>query len=123
MSISDIYRTNLFPFIKRGGVSSRIPERDLIKAALEYALPQIEIVRPRLVICLGLVTFDALRRSVGLARVGRMNQAIDSPFTLGESRVWCQAHTGAFGQMNRNRSGADRATQDWIKMKEDFIGV
>ena len=122
VSLSDVYGTNLFPFIKRGGVSGRVPERDLIKAALEFALPQIEIVRPRLVICLGLVTFDALRRSLGLARAGRMNLAIDSPFTVGESRVWCQAHTGAFGQMNRNRGDADRAARDWMTMKEDFMG-
>jgi len=49
LSLADIYGTNVFPFIKSGGVSRRIPARDLIKAALEFALPQIEIVKPRLV--------------------------------------------------------------------------
>jgi hypothetical protein len=70
-------------------VSSSIPPRDLIRAALEFALPQIEIVSPSLVICLGLVTFDALRRANGLAWVGKMESAIDAPFTVGNSRVWC----------------------------------
>lgn len=121
LSLRDTYGTNLFPFIKRGAVSSHIPERDLIKAALAFALPQIEIVGPRLVICLGLVTFDALRRSRGLPRSGGMNLAINSPFHIGESRVWCQAHTGAFGQMNRNRGDANRAARDWMTMKEDFM--
>ena len=39
LSLADIYGTNVFPFIKSGGVSRRIPARDLIKAALEFALP------------------------------------------------------------------------------------
>jgi restriction system protein len=48
VSLSDIYATNLFPFIKMGSMSSRIPSYDLEKAAIEFARPQIEIVRPRL---------------------------------------------------------------------------
>lgn len=67
LSLSDIYGTNLFPFVKPGKVSGPIPRGDLIQAAREFALPQIEIVSPRLVICLGLVAFDALRRAHGLA--------------------------------------------------------
>ena len=121
LSLSDIYGTNLFPFVKRGKVSSRIPEQDLMSAAKEFALPQIEIVNPRLVICLGLATFDALRRVHGLARAGNMDASINSPFTVGNSRVWCQAHTGAFGRMNRNKKGVDRISQDWLRMKADWV--
>jgi uracil-DNA glycosylase len=120
LSLSNIYGTNLFPFVKPGAVSSPIPDRDLIRAAREFALPQIGIVSPRLVICLGLVTFDALRRAYDLPRAGKMDSAINSPFTVGSSRVWCQAHTGALGQMNRNKGGVDRVSQDWMRMKEDL---
>lgn len=123
LSLSDIYGTNLFPFVKPGGMSRPIPSRDLIRAAREFALPQIAIVSPRLVICLGLVTFDALRRAHGLARAGKMEPAINSPFTVGNSRVWCQAHTGALGQMNRKKGGVDRVSQDWMRMKEDYAGL
>jgi len=119
LSLSDTYGTNLFPFVKSGGISSRIPERDLIRAAREFALPQIEIVSPRLVICLGLVTFEALRSAYGLAHAGKMEPAINSPFTVGNSRVWCQAHTGALGQMNRKKGSVDRVLKDWMRMKED----
>jgi hypothetical protein len=120
LSLSDIYGTNLCPFVKRGGVSGQIPTRDLIRAAREFALPQIEIVRPRLVICLGLVTFDALRCATGLPCAGKIALAISSPFQVGDSRVWCQAHTGAWGQMNRNKGGVDRVSQDWMRMKEEW---
>jgi hypothetical protein len=120
-SLKDVYGTNLFPFVKPGAVSTRIPQRDLVRAAKEFALPQIAIVAPRLVVCLGLVTFQALRHAVGLPSAGNMDLAINSPFTVGQSRVWYQAHTGAFGQMNRNKGGVDVAARDWTKMKDDVF--
>ena len=112
-----VYATNLFPFVKRGGISSSIPMGDLIRAAQEFALPQIHIVRPRLVICLGLNTFNAVRIACGHTSARRMDEAIASPFTLDESRVWCQAHTGARGQNNRGR---ERVAEDWRKMQIDY---
>ena len=120
LTLSDTYGTNLFPFIKLGGMSSSIPQRDLIQAAREFALPQIRIVNPELVICIGLGTFNALRQACGLSPSLPMDLAIDSPFNIRATRVWCQAHTGAFGQNNRNRGGVDRVSQDWRKMKADF---
>jgi len=38
---------------------------------------------------------------------------------VGNSRVWCQAHTGALGQMNRKKGSVDRVLKDWMRMKED----
>ena len=40
-ALTDIYGTNLFPFIKMGHMGSSIPRRDLVRAAREFALPQI----------------------------------------------------------------------------------
>jgi hypothetical protein len=117
VELGDVYATNLFPFIKRGDISSPIPMRDLIRAAQEFALPQIRIVRPKLVVCLGLNTFNAIRIVCGHTPAQRMNEAIASPFTLDRSRIWCQAHTGARGQNNRGR---ERVAEDWRKMKIDF---
>jgi hypothetical protein len=117
VELEDVYATNLFPFIKKGGMSSSIAMRDLIRASQEFALPQIRIVRPKLVVCLGHDTFNAVRRACGHKRVQRMNEAIASPFTLDESRIWCQAHTGGRGQNNRGR---EQVEEDWRKMKVDF---
>ena len=35
------------------------------------------------------------------------------------ARIWCQAHTGARGQNNRN-SGVKRVPNDWRCMKRDL---
>lgn len=117
LRLEDVYGTNLFPFIKPGLVTARIPPRDLVRAALEFALPQIQIVEPKIVICLGLATFNALRRTCAETQCHPLDQAIGSPFALGLARVWCQAHTGVLGRNNRNRGGVDRVSADWRRMK------
>ena len=117
VELRDVYGTNLFPFIKKGGMSSFIPMRDFVRAAKEFALPQIQIVQPKLVVCLGLNTFNAIRIACGHTPAQGMNEAIDSPFTFERSHIWCQAHTGSRGQNNRGR---ERVAEDWRKMKMIF---
>ncbi|HVS82244.1 MAG TPA: hypothetical protein VHE60_10985 [Pyrinomonadaceae bacterium] len=123
LTLRDAYGTNLFPFIKPGGMSADIPEADLIKAAREFALPQIRIVNPKLVICLGMQTFNAVREVSGLTSCPSQDSAIKDPFDLpgAETRIWCQAHTGYWGQLNRNKGDAGRVSRDWRKMKRDVI--
>ena len=118
-SLRDIYATNLFPFVKRGQMGTTIPRSDLVRAAQDFALPQINTVRPKLAICLGLVTFNALCEACGHEPVYPIAAAIRAPFSLGPTRVWCQAHTGARGQNNRN-SGRKRVPEDWKRMKKDL---
>ena len=115
LPLAATYATNLFPFIKLGSMNAAIPQRDLIRAAREFALPQIQIVRPKIVICLGLVTFRALQRCCGFPTSQKMDIAIKSPFTYDSVTVWCQAHTGGLGI--RNRGGFDRVTSDWQEMR------
>lgn len=112
------YATNLFPFIKRGGISARIPHRYLRKAAVEFAWPQIAVVKPKLVIALGLATFNALRQTaLGLHSV-KLNEAIANPFDHAAVRVWCQAHPGSRGTVN---AGGDAATNaNWKIMASWF---
>lgn len=118
--LADVYATNLFPFIKLGGLSATIPFGDLVRAAREYAIPQIEIVEPRLVVCLGKATFDASRVACGGRRASSMDEAINSPFRKCGSVVWAQAHTGSLGQNNRNRGGENRVEQDWQRMRRQL---
>lgn len=131
--LEDTYATNLFPFIKKGGLSSRIPFKDLVLAAEEFALPQIRIVAPRLVICLGKNTFNALRVAVakseparGLRRCRDMASAIAEPFDIEYARhrmaIWAQAHTGAWGQSNRNKKNPGCTFKDWVEMSR-IVGL
>jgi hypothetical protein len=120
LSLAQTYGTNLFPFIKNGAMNALIPRCDMVRAAQVYGLPQIEIVKPRIVVCFGAATFNALRSAWGLGRVSSVQQGIASPFELGQAKVWLQAHTGRLGQNNRNRGGVDRVNEDWRAMAEEY---
>jgi len=120
LTFRDIYATNLFPFIKLGAMNASIRQSDLIRAAREFALPQIRVVNPRLVICLGLVTFNAVRQARDLDPCRNIDGGIQSPFSIDRTRVWCQAHTGQQGQNMRNRGGVIRVPDDWRRMKLDM---
>lgn len=118
LELKDVFGTNVFPFIKPGNNNARIPIGDLEKAARAFAVPQIRIVQPSLVVCLGLVTFNALQRACGVKDSPSLPEAIESPFMLDRSQVCCQAHAGALGQLNRGRA---RVPEDWRRMKQDCL--
>jgi restriction system protein len=65
LSFCETYSTDAFPFVKMGTMSASIRWKDFICATEKYALPQIEIVRPKVVVALGSVTYNALRKLVG----------------------------------------------------------
>ena len=120
VELSNTYATNLFPFVKQGPMNARIPASDMRRAAREFAIPQVEIVSPKIVICLGLPTFRAMQAECGERRSRSIPDALANPFSLGSSEVWCQAHTGGLGRATRNRGGVDRVTADWRRMKRRF---
>ncbi len=57
LTFSDTYASNVFPFIKQGKKIASIRQADMLYAAKTHALPQIEIVSPLMVICLGHLHF------------------------------------------------------------------
>jgi len=110
---AECYLTNLFPFIKSGNASGAIPLKDLVVSARRFTLPEIRIVCPQLVACLGLKTFSALMRAAGLKGSPKMAEAVGSPFEFADSRIHCVAHTGAFGMNNRGRKQVEN---DWHQL-------
>jgi hypothetical protein len=116
LELKDVYATNVFPFVKLGAMNRSIAMRDLVRAAREFALPQIEIIGPRLAVCLGKAAFDAVALAAGHRRTKSLAEAIASPFEIGRTLVWCQAHTGQLGTLARNRTGADQVARDWTRM-------
>ena len=121
LSRKDVYWTNLFPFIKGGDASAPIPVRELRNAATDFGIPQIEIVRPRVVVCFGLATYNAIAWACEQPRFGRVSQAIETPFTHTGSgaTIWCQSHPGALGRIQRERAGGkDQVRRDWERMAE-----
>ena len=108
------YATNLFPFVKPGPMNASIPSKDLLKAALQFTLPMINIIQPKVVICLGLDTFNTLRKTYGHKKLDNLNQAIGNRFEFENSRIVCQPHTGQLGRNNRNLGGVDSVNRDWV---------
>jgi len=114
LDLEQVYATNVFPFVKRGAIKASIPMHDLMRAARVFAIPQIEIVAPRLAICLGKAAFDAVVTAAGGHRSGSLADAIEFPF--GNTQLWCQARTGQQGTNQRNRIGPGQVERDWGHM-------
>jgi restriction system protein len=64
LNFSDCYATNLFVFIKPKKISSPIKKKYFIECAKEYTLPEIAIVKPKIVICLGSQVFKVLSKVI-----------------------------------------------------------
>jgi restriction system protein len=113
--ISDVYGTNIYPFIKE---KRPITIDELTWAAKEFAVPEILIVKPKLVICLGLDTFNALRKARDVPQVDNVTDGLCSPFEIENISVWLQAHTGNLGRYNRTKKNKNQVEEDWNKMAE-----
>jgi restriction system protein len=121
LQLEETFATNLFPYVKPGNMKTPIPHDLLFASARRFAIPQIEVVKPSLVICLGLDTFNALSDALEQRTFGRIANAIESRIKLPTGQqIWCQAHTGKLGQMTRNRKGPGTVDQDWRAMTEDY---
>jgi len=114
---ADCYLTNLFPFIKGGEMSADISCFDLVYCARTFTLKEIKIVDPKMVICLGLNTFLALRSAAGHVGNLKLADAIDNPFCLERlnASVYCVAHSG--GNRTRNR---EQNEKDWETLKKTY---
>jgi len=117
LGLQNTYATNLMPFIKQGGMSASIPMKVLVNAATEFALPQVKIVQPKIVICFGLQIFNAMRRACSEQKVNNIDDATNSHYLCESATVFCQAHPGRLGQNNRNKGGVNRVINDWNKMR------
>lgn len=67
--LTDVYRTNAFVFVKPLGMGAAVPMKDLRCSIATYTLREIEIVRPKMVICLGARTFNGFRKLHSLPEV------------------------------------------------------
>jgi restriction system protein len=121
--LKDIYSTNLFPYIKKGAMNSGIPAKYMKRAASDFLIPTMQIIKPKLVVCLGLSVFNATRQALGLPKVANLEEAINSHVLFEDVIIFCQAHTGAQGQNNRNKGGVARVPSDWRLMKRIYESI
>jgi restriction system protein len=124
IALKEVFATNLFPFIKRGNLNAGIPANLMQYAATKFCLPQIEIVKPKLVICMGIATFNAIRRVKSLKSVDNLQDGFEQPIVEADKEYWCQSHPGALGRINRESKGrTGQVNRDWAQMAERFRQV
>lgn len=114
MKLEDCYATNLMPFVKDGDRKPGISKEDLRRAAKEFAVPQIEIVQPKVVLCLGTQVFASVRHALGLPLSLGPGSPIGKYYKWKDICIWCQASPGALGCANRG--GEARLHADWEAM-------
>ncbi|UDL87274.1 hypothetical protein LGH82_18955 [Mesorhizobium sp. PAMC28654] len=93
MRFEQTYATDLFVFAKPGNMDSRISRAHLAYCAETYCRPQIDIVNPLVVICLGSATYNTLRRAEGLPRL-TLTEALKERFPYRNSEIFAVTHTG-----------------------------
>lgn len=112
LDFSQTYSTNVFPFIKPGKISAPIPWRLLKKFAKDYALPEIKIVDPLIVICLGIKTFSAIyaalpeqadvkTKPLTWTQYKEKEPTFCSSEAIGKIEIRAVTHLGVLGKMHR----------------------
>ncbi|MCK1341124.1 hypothetical protein IVB38_35280 [Bradyrhizobium sp. 38] len=119
LCFSQTYATNVLVFIKPGGMSSKVPMKDLYRCAVTYTLPQLDIVKPRMALCLGAMTFDSVRSALGLGRLGWREACIPSAHTrMGPTEIYGVPHTGSWG--TKNAGGPLAVEAIWAALARRF---
>ena len=52
-NLSAVYATNIFPFVKRGRMSAPLPTAELLGVARRFAVRELELAKPSVVLALG----------------------------------------------------------------------
>jgi len=107
---SKIYITNIFPFIKPNSMSSDIPET-LIQKASKFIKKEIEIIKPKLVICCGRLAFDGL--------FDKENKAWGESIEQNAITYFKQFHPAAY-QSNKEPISKKLKQQHWYNMMRSY---
>ena len=114
LRFQDVFITNLFPFIKKGNVSASIRQSDFNRAFEEFCWPQIKIVQPKLVVCLGSAVYYTFAKNLPSPK-GSRNYAVGDSLETAGITIYYQCHPGARGMKRRGR---DKVFDDWMSMKK-----
>ena len=102
-------------------MTARLKQKDLVLSATQFAIPQIEIIEPKIVICLGGATFNAVRKCNGFGYTPLKHGLSETSFRLGNSMIVGVNHTGGVGAAV---SGGQAAHQRrWSKLAEMYRGI
>jgi uracil-DNA glycosylase family 4 len=116
--ISSVFLTNMVLCLKRGGMQAAVRDEWLCNCTREFLVPLINIVRPRIVLALGLsVTksildyYDIPHRST--AKLADLMAR--GPYSLTREIHFLPVYHCGAGSVNRNRSLVEQ-TEDWQRI-------
>ncbi len=122
ITFAETYATDVFPFIKPGNMSTGIPMKDMMRAAEQFAIPQIKIISPKIVICLGNLTFNSIRRAFGLKGRLALTTPLDKlSFSIDKSLIVGSIHVGAEG--TRAIGGKAALENNWEKLSMFYNSI
>jgi restriction system protein len=111
--ISDVFTTNLFPYIKPGGMDASIGSRFMKEAFKEFTLPQVDIVQPRIVICCGSLVYKTAISH--FQNHTNSNYNINHHFSYNGIIFIYQNHTGSRG--TNSAGGIQKVKENWKFMR------
>lgn len=120
LEFKDIYATNAFVFVKNGKMSSAIENKIFNECISTYAIPQIEIVRPKMVICLGAITLNAVRKAIHAKPIGFSTAHIDYANFKG-IKIFGTYHPGGMG--TANAGGFQKAEDKWKILAKEYNNI
>lgn len=87
LHLSDVYATNVFPFVKPGGMSSPVPQRLVNSTALQFTARELQFASPSIVLALGVVAHVALQNA-GISCVKLPHPAARIGTVDAHERLW-----------------------------------
>lgn len=88
--LSDVYATNVFPFVKPDGMSATVPQRLVNQSARDFTVPELALVDPLLILALGKVAQVALQ-TAGVECIPLPHPAARGLDTTGHEVAWSEA--------------------------------
>lgn len=117
LHFEDVYATNAFVFVKNGRMSARVPAKDFLQSIEDYLIPQIEIIHPKMVVCLGAQTFNALRKALGFRSI-KVGEGHLNPISYKGIDIYGVYHTGGLG--TAGAGGKTEALKQWEHLVKVF---
>ncbi|TPN53904.1 hypothetical protein [Mesorhizobium sp. B1-1-7] len=113
-TFEETFATDAFVFIKPGNMTETINIRDMRRSAFEYALPQIEIIKPRVVLCIGSSAYNAIRFSQGCRYASIASSLGEAPLRVGSIPVFGVHHTGGLATLFAG--GPEAQDRQWARL-------
>ena len=132
---SEVFFTNFVLGYRNEGTSGGF-KKEWIHHDKGYFLELVEIIQPKVILCLGRDTFEGVLTAFGIAskvKIESYNAFIESAFnpvsvTFSNGNhifIFALAHCGAMGTLNRNEkrhTGLEKQIRDWQRIKPYIEG-